>query len=171
MDDHALAADIAREAGELLLELQTQRATKSEGDRLSNDVILARLAAARPEDAILSEESKDFLVEKGWDPAMGARPLRRAIQRYIEDPLADEVLKTPMKPGSTVLVERDEQARAKAEADKSDEELKITILAPVEKPPEEQPVPVGGSDEGDEPPQDAGDSGDAGDQPEPPSES
>ena len=40
----------------------------------------------------LSEDAKDFLVEKGWDPAMGARPLRRAIQRYIEDPLADEVL-------------------------------------------------------------------------------
>ena len=59
----------------------------------------------------MSEDSKDFLVEKGWDPAMGARPLRRAIQRYIEDPLADEVLKTPMTPGSTVLVERDERGR------------------------------------------------------------
>ena len=40
----------------------------------------------------LSDDAKDLLVEKGWDPAMGARPLRRAIQRYIEDPLADEVL-------------------------------------------------------------------------------
>ena len=40
----------------------------------------------------LTEEAKDLLVEKGWDPAMGARPLRRAIQRYIEDPLADFVL-------------------------------------------------------------------------------
>ena len=65
----------------------------------------------------MSEEAKDFLVEKGWDPAMGARPLRRAIQRYIEDPLADEVLKTPMAPGSTVLVERDEAAREKAAAE------------------------------------------------------
>ena len=55
---------------------------------------------------------KDLLVEKGWDPAMGARPLRRAIQRYIEDPLADEVLKTPMTPGSTVVVERHQDARA-----------------------------------------------------------
>ena len=40
----------------------------------------------------LSDGAADLLVEKGWDPAMGARPLRRAIQRYIEDPLADEVL-------------------------------------------------------------------------------
>src|SRR5687768_11503737 len=104
----------------------------------------------------MSEESKDFLVEKGWDPAMGARPLRRAIQRYIEDPLADEVLKTPITPGSTVLVERDEDARQKATDGGGDEELKITILAPVEKPPEEQPVPVGGADEGDQPSDDAG---------------
>src|SRR5207249_5308618 len=36
----------------------------------------------------LDEEAKDLLAERGWDPAMGARPLRRAIQRYIEDPLA-----------------------------------------------------------------------------------
>jgi ATP-dependent Clp protease ATP-binding subunit ClpC len=45
-------------------------------------------------------------VDKGWDPAMGARPLRRAIQRYIEDPLADEVLSQSMPPGSTVEVDR-----------------------------------------------------------------
>ena len=75
---------------------------------------------------------------------MGARPLRRAIQRYIEDPLADEVLKTPMQPGSTVLVERDDDSRQKAEAGEAEEELKITILPPVEGPPEEKPVPVGG---------------------------
>jgi ATP-dependent Clp protease ATP-binding subunit ClpC len=83
---------------------------------------------------------------------MGARPLRRAIQRYIEDPLADEVLKTPMAPGSTVLVERDPESKAKAEAEKVEENLKITILPPVEPPPEpeEKPVPVGGGGEDDE---------------------
>ncbi len=53
----------------------------------------------------LSEPAKDLLVEKGWDPAMGARPLRRAIQRYIEDPLADFVLRSQVPSGSTVLVE------------------------------------------------------------------
>jgi ATP-dependent Clp protease ATP-binding subunit ClpC len=95
----------------------------------------------------LSEETKDFLVEKGWDPAMGARPLRRAIQRFIEDPLADEVLKSPMKPGSTVLVERDDGARQKAAESGADEELRITILPPVDKGPADEPVPVGGGDE------------------------
>ncbi len=54
----------------------------------------------------LSEDAADLLVEKGWDPSMGARPLRRAIQRYIEDPLADEVLAQNAEPGSTVEVYR-----------------------------------------------------------------
>ena len=79
MDDHALAAGIAREAGELLLALQVRRATKDEGDRLSNELILARLADARPDDAILSEESKDSPArldrERVWivDPLDGTR--------------------------------------------------------------------------------------------------
>ena len=53
----------------------------------------------------LTDEAKDLLVEKGWDPAMGARPLRRAIQRYIEDPLADFVLAAELPAGSTVVVD------------------------------------------------------------------
>ena len=47
-----------------------------------------------------------MLVEKGYDPAMGARPLRRAIQRLIEDPLADYVLGRSLEPGSTIVVTR-----------------------------------------------------------------
>src|SRR4051794_41196446 len=73
----------------------------------------------------LSDEAKDLLVEKGWDPAMGARPLRRAIQRYIEDPVADEVLRSTMEPGSTVEVEK--------AADGDDPPVKITITAPTKK--------------------------------------
>jgi ATP-dependent Clp protease ATP-binding subunit ClpC len=103
----------------------------------------------------LSDESKDLLVDKGWDPSMGARPLRRAIQRYIEDPLADEVLRQgPMVPGSTVVVERDK------DGDEEDKPLKLTIVAP-KKPakkkakldePEPAKVGVGAKkDESDEP--------------------
>ena len=73
----------------------------------------------------LSEEAKDFLVEKGWDPAMGARPLRRAIQRYIEDPLADEVLRSPCRPGSTIEV-------GKAPED-DENDMTITIVKPKER--------------------------------------
>jgi ATP-dependent Clp protease ATP-binding subunit ClpC len=53
----------------------------------------------------LTDAAKDLLVEKGWDPSMGARPLRRAIQRYIEDPLADFVLREQLSPGATVVVD------------------------------------------------------------------
>jgi ATP-dependent Clp protease ATP-binding subunit ClpC len=56
----------------------------------------------------LTDAAKELLVEKGYDPAMGARPLRRAIQRHIEDPLADFVLGRSLKPGSTILVDREE---------------------------------------------------------------
>jgi ATP-dependent Clp protease ATP-binding subunit ClpC len=54
----------------------------------------------------LTEPAKELLVDKGYDPAMGARPLRRAIQRFIEDPLADYVLGRSIEPGSTILVSR-----------------------------------------------------------------
>jgi ATP-dependent Clp protease ATP-binding subunit ClpC len=103
----------------------------------------------------LTESSKDILVDKGWDPSMGARPLRRAIQRYIEDPLADEVLRQgEMVPGSTVMVERDESG------DEEDRPLKLSIIAP-KKPPkpkaEPEKVGVGAKGEGDADEPDAGD--------------
>jgi len=79
VDDDQLAVDIARRAGELLLDLQARDATKDEGDRLSNELILDRLAAVRPGDAVLSEESKDsparLSQERVWivDPLDGTR--------------------------------------------------------------------------------------------------
>ena len=48
----------------------------------------------------LTQEAKELLVEEGYDPAMGARPLRRAIQRLVEDPLADFVLGRELSEGS-----------------------------------------------------------------------
>jgi ATP-dependent Clp protease ATP-binding subunit ClpC len=50
----------------------------------------------------LSQEAKDFLVEKGYDPAFGARPLRRAVMKYIEDPCAEEILKGTYPQGSII---------------------------------------------------------------------
>jgi ATP-dependent Clp protease ATP-binding subunit ClpC len=54
----------------------------------------------------LTDDAKELLVEQGFDPAMGARPLRRAIQRFIEDPLADFVLGRELSPGATIVVDR-----------------------------------------------------------------
>jgi ATP-dependent Clp protease ATP-binding subunit ClpC len=49
-------------------------------------------------------DAKEFLADKGYDPNYGARPLRRALQSYIEDPLAEEILKGRFPEGSTILV-------------------------------------------------------------------
>lgn len=51
--------------------------------------------------------AKEFLVEKGYDPAFGARPLHRAIQKYIEDPLAEEILRANAKEGATFAITLD----------------------------------------------------------------
>ena len=53
----------------------------------------------------ITPEAKDFIVEKGWDVQFGARPLKRAIQKYIEDALAEEIIKTTLKPNDSILVE------------------------------------------------------------------
>ena len=56
----------------------------------------------------ITDEAKDQLVEEGYDPEYGARPLRRTIQRRIEDPLADELLSGRYKAGDVVKVEKTE---------------------------------------------------------------
>ena len=54
----------------------------------------------------LTTEAKEFLVETGYDPSFGARPLKRAIQRYIEDPLALEILEGNFSEGDHILVDK-----------------------------------------------------------------
>jgi ATP-dependent Clp protease ATP-binding subunit ClpC len=53
----------------------------------------------------LSDAAKDLLAEKGYDPALGARPLRRTIQRMVEDPLSEKLLYKEFKAGQTILVD------------------------------------------------------------------
>ncbi|HTX19655.1 MAG TPA: ATP-dependent Clp protease ATP-binding subunit [Bacteroidota bacterium] len=52
----------------------------------------------------LNKASKEFLAEKGFDPAFGARPLRRALQKYVEDPVSEEILKGKFGDGSKIKV-------------------------------------------------------------------
>ena len=52
----------------------------------------------------MDEAAKDFILQKGWDEQYGARPLRRAIQRYIEDPLADYIIRAALLPGDNVKI-------------------------------------------------------------------
>jgi ATP-dependent Clp protease ATP-binding subunit ClpC len=55
----------------------------------------------------VSPEVKEHLAKEGFDPTLGARPLRRAVQRVIEDPLAEEVLRGTFRPGDTIKAEMD----------------------------------------------------------------
>jgi len=59
----------------------------------------------------LSDQAKDFIAEKGWDPAFGARPLKRAIQKYLEDPLAEEIIKARVKEGEVIYVDFDTESQ------------------------------------------------------------
>ena len=76
----------------------------------------------------LTQAAKELLVDQGYDPAMGARPLRRAIQRLIEDPLADFVLGRDLKPGATILVER------RAEPAEGESLVDIQVIDAVDEP-------------------------------------
>jgi ATP-dependent Clp protease ATP-binding subunit ClpC len=54
----------------------------------------------------VNKEAKELLIEKGFDPVFGARPLKRTIQRYLEDPLANEIISKKYKEGSLIKVTR-----------------------------------------------------------------
>ena len=58
----------------------------------------------------LSEEAKNFIAEKGYDQQFGARPLHRAIQKYLEDPLAEEILNMNVKAGDILIAKLDQEA-------------------------------------------------------------
>ena len=58
---------------------------------------------------VLSEDAKGFIADKGYDAQFGARPLHRAIQKYIEDPLAEEILNHSVKEGDTLMGDLDKE--------------------------------------------------------------
>jgi ATP-dependent Clp protease ATP-binding subunit ClpC len=65
----------------------------------------------------LTEKAKDYICEKGYDEKFGARPLKRAIQKLIEDPLAEQIIKSELHEGDRILMDIEE----------GNEELKITV--------------------------------------------
>jgi ATP-dependent Clp protease ATP-binding subunit ClpC len=74
------------------------------------DLLLTRVQTQLESQAlslVLSDTAKELLAKKGYDPQLGARPLRRAIQRLLEDPLSEKVLYKEFTAGSTVLVDID----------------------------------------------------------------
>jgi ATP-dependent Clp protease ATP-binding subunit ClpC len=57
----------------------------------------------------LTEDAKSFLADKGYDVQFGARPLHRAIQKYLEDPLAEEILNMNVKAGDVLEADLDKE--------------------------------------------------------------
>jgi ATP-dependent Clp protease ATP-binding subunit ClpC len=82
----------------------------------------------------LTKPAKEFLADKGYDPAYGARPLRRALQKYLEDPVAEELLKGKYPEGTVI----------RAKVDKKNDELKFSIVTAdqPETPEEEEEKPA-----------------------------
>jgi len=68
----------------------------------------------------INDQAKDFIVEKGYDEKFGARPLKRAIQKYVEDPLAEEIIKSKLKEGDVISIS----------LNKNGEELNIKVSKP-----------------------------------------
>jgi ATP-dependent Clp protease ATP-binding subunit ClpC len=59
----------------------------------------------------LTEEAKNFIAEKGYDQQFGARPLHRSIQKYLEDPLAEEILNMNIKNGDILVADLDKESQ------------------------------------------------------------
>jgi len=86
-------------------------------------------------DMVLTEDARELLAKKGYDPQLGARPLRRAIQRMLEDPLSEKVLYKEFPAGATIFVDVD-----------SEDESRLSFAA-VETP-EQPPVEMAEQDQG-----------------------
>ena len=90
VDEIVVFQGLSRDDVQKILEIML---TEVQVRLLENDIILD-----------VRKRAKEFLIEKGFDPRYGARPLRRVIQKQLEDPLSMEVLKGKIRPGSRVTV-------------------------------------------------------------------
>jgi ATP-dependent Clp protease ATP-binding subunit ClpC len=87
----------------------------------------------------LTDAAEDFLARKGYDPTLGARPLRRAIQRLVEDPMSEKILWKEYEAGDAVTVD----------AGRNDEGEEELVFRKAEQPPDHPPVELAGVSEGD----------------------
>jgi ATP-dependent Clp protease ATP-binding subunit ClpC len=90
-------------------------------------------------DMQLTDAAKDFLARTGYDPALGARPLRRAIQRHVEDPVSEKILWKEFEAGDVIIVDTDRD-------DRGDE---VIAFRKGERPPDIPPVELAGAGVGD----------------------
>ncbi|MEL6443992.1 MAG: ATP-dependent Clp protease ATP-binding subunit [Bacteroidota bacterium] len=92
-------------------------------------------------DIEVTDAAKAFLVEKGYDPQFGARPLRRAIQKYVEDPMAEAILQNDLAEGAHITVDHKKNAEELNFKAKKAKRKKATPKATeTDTPEEEQPA-------------------------------
>jgi ATP-dependent Clp protease ATP-binding subunit ClpC len=91
IDDIIVFHPLTKEDLQAIIEIEVGDVTK----RLSEQNIYLELA----------KSAKEFLIEKGFDPIFGARPLKRTIQRYLEDPLAEEIISGHFKDAKKIKVD------------------------------------------------------------------
>src|SRR5947208_2953444 len=112
MSDTRKAANFPRRSGAGLIRwccsMKSRKRTLSKPDLLKIvdlevDKVKRRLKLKEIE-IVLDEPAHEFVINKGYDPTYGARPMRRAVERYLEDPLAEELLKGTVKAGDIVEV-------------------------------------------------------------------
>jgi ATP-dependent Clp protease ATP-binding subunit ClpC len=75
---------------------------------------------------VVTEKAKDFICDKGWDAQFGARPLKRAIQKYVEDALAEEIIRTKLVNNDIINIDFDEDSTS----------IKISVVKPEPAPKE-----------------------------------
>lgn len=97
LDDVVVFHMLEREALNVIVDLETKKLS----ERLLEKGITLKLEKA----------AREFLMDKGYDPNYGARPMRRAVERYLEDPLAEALLRADIKEGDTVKVSRKKDAK------------------------------------------------------------
>jgi ATP-dependent Clp protease ATP-binding subunit ClpB len=83
-----------------------------------------------------SADARRLLAEAGWDPAFGARPLKRVIQKRVADPLASALLEGRFAPGGTILVTTDEAGKELAFAEKNRAEAESAVESPADSSPD-----------------------------------
>lgn len=98
LNDLVIFKSLAREDMQAIVELELRNVT----DRLKERELIFEFA----------EAAKAFLIEKGYDEKYGARPLRRAVEKYLEDSLAEAILNGDIKPAETIMVDVEEDGKA-----------------------------------------------------------
>ncbi len=97
LDDTVVFHSLEKDALNVIVDLESDKLIK----RLQDRSITLKL----------EKSAREFLMDKGYDPDYGARPMRRAIERYLEDPLAEALLKADIKEGDTVKVTHKKDAK------------------------------------------------------------